>query len=100
METPFIFFYYTIKLDKNQNFILCPLFYYLLIENKKWRYKTNKEKVYNYVMRTPHNTNPNVLTSLLTEPVSWNDLADKPFGTETKTVMKELILYPWKYEEA
>lgn len=44
----------------------------------------NKQKVYNYVMNTPHNTNPNVLSSLLNEPVSWNDLADKPFSDETK----------------
>lgn len=39
----------------------------------------SKQKVYNYVMNTPHNTNPNILGSLLDEPTSWNDLTDKPF---------------------
>ena len=46
----------------------------------------SKQKVYNYVMNTPHNTNPNILGSLLDEPTSWNDLTDKPFYEEVETV--------------
>lgn len=47
----------------------------------------NKQKVYDYVTNTPHNTNPNILSSLLNEPTSWNDLANKPFGTEGSNIL-------------
>lgn len=39
------------------------------------------KEVYDYVMHTPKNTNPAVLSSMLRH-LSWNDLKDKPFYTE------------------
>lgn len=44
----------------------------------------NNQDVINYVMNTPHNTNPAILNQMLnSRDVSWNDLKDKPFYTET-----------------
>lgn len=46
----------------------------------------NTKKIFEYVMKTPHNTNANILASMLSEPTSWNDLKDKPFGEEVTEV--------------
>ena len=46
------------------------------------------KEVYDYVMHTPRNTNPAVLSSMLGH-LSWNDLKDKPFYSEVK---EEVIL--------
>lgn len=45
------------------------------------------KEVYDYVMHTPKNTNPAVLSSMLGH-LSWNDLKDKPFysGVETHVI--------------
>lgn len=47
------------------------------------------KEVYDYVMHTPKNTNPAVLSSMLGH-LSWNDLKDKPFYAETVQKSKTL----------
>lgn len=46
------------------------------------------KEVYDYVMHTPRNTNPAVLSSMLGH-LSWNDLKDKPFYTETEVILEQ-----------
>ena len=51
-----------------------------------------KNEIMNYVTETPHNVNRNILGQKLDElqkNVSWNDLKDKPFYTET---VEEVVL--------
>lgn len=43
------------------------------------------QKIVDYVMHTPHNANPAILKQVINDNISWNDLKDKPFGTETET---------------
>lgn len=48
----------------------------------------SQQDLFDYVMNTPHNTNPAILKQLIDANssggiTSWNDLTDKPFG-ETK----------------
>ena len=52
------------------------------------------KEVYDYVMKTPKNTNPAVLNSML-GTLSWNDLKDKPFYTEIipTVVLNETLNY-------
>lgn len=45
------------------------------------------QKIVDYVMHTPHNTNPAILKQVINDNISWNDLKDKPFGTGTETVV-------------
>lgn len=47
----------------------------------------NSQKIVDYVMNTPHNTNPAILKQMIDangtgNKISWNDLVDKPFGEE------------------
>lgn len=52
----------------------------------------NQQKLFDYVMNTPHNTNPAILKQKIKDvsgASSWNDLKDRPFGTET---IEEIIL--------
>ena len=59
----------------------------------------DKKKIYNYVMNSPHNTNPNILKSLLNEPTSWNDLKDRPFYEETTEVGGDTLTWDGNTEE-
>lgn len=43
------------------------------------------QKIVDYVMHTPHNANPAILKQVINDNISWNDLKNKPFGTETET---------------
>lgn len=37
------------------------------------------QKIIDYVMHTPYNTNPAILKQVINDNISWNDLKDKPF---------------------
>ena len=43
------------------------------------------QKIVDYVMHTPHNTNPAILKQVINDNISWNDLKDKPFYSEVET---------------
>lgn len=51
------------------------------------------KEVYDYVMNTPKNTNPAVLSSMLGH-LSWNDLKDKPFYTENNRILCVSAIVP------
>lgn len=51
----------------------------------------SSQEIVDYVMNTPHNTNPAILKSMIdtnssSGVTSWNDLTDKPFGEEKSEI--------------
>lgn len=45
------------------------------------------QKIIDYAMHTPHNTNPAILKQVINDNISWNDLKDKPFYKKKETAI-------------
>lgn len=55
----------------------------------------SQQELFDYVVNTPHNTNPVILKQLIkgiSGASSWNDLTDKPFGEEVGVILPETEL--------
>lgn len=57
----------------------------------------SQQDLFDYVMNTPHNTNPAILKQKIKDisgVSSWNDLEDKPFYTEYKRILCVSAIVP------